>query len=679
MRRGLWGISGLCAAVVVGSTIAIASGLSACGDDAGHAGDGGASGDSTGAANDTTPTGAGSADSGDDCEALCDDDDPCTLDSCASGSCTHEPQLDNACRPIIDVEFPPRAATVIGQAGDPSVVVTGTVRSGLGSITSLTLGGEPVDVADDGSFSHVVPVNVGGNLLVFEAEDDAGNHRRRVQSLLWSSAFLEPMVPGDAPVPEGLGFWLGQESLDDGDHAQPIDDLATALELALGAFDTNQFANGDSPIASQAGYDVYLTSLDLGSATVSLQGTDGGIAIGAAIQDITGDLQFDCTNFACELAGGDGTGGVSVAAVQVEGLLVLGVDPQHQLTAQLVNVDASVDPDDVEIWSNNGWTDFLLSVIELFIHDSLVSSLEGALEDQIESNLGPALAGGLSDLSLATTFDFPNLGNARQSIPVELAADFTETDFHDGIAPPEPSPPRGGAVVLRAGGYPTLAVTPYDNDGVPLREGCGTQMQALSLPREAPLEIAIADDTLNQLLFAGWRGGLLEFPLGGDSVGGGLLEDLQVDVSGMLAPTVSDCGPDGTTLATIGDIRIDASFKSGNNVVEFTAFTTLIVRMGISATDDGIQLDLDEVVEVQTELTANDGNLEMEPALVDLLEAQLVNGVLGQLGTTGFGKITLPQIDLSSKLGLPPGTAVLAIHAQSVSRDGGNSVIAASF
>ncbi|MBC8069399.1 MAG: hypothetical protein IAG13_13770 [Deltaproteobacteria bacterium] len=639
------------------------------GDSARSDGDGSAS--ATG--DDSSGTAGDSVGESDGCD--CDDGDPCTDDACAGTSCTHEPTLTSECRPQIDVQFPPRAATVTGDLGARVVTVTGTVSSGLGEIESLTCNGEAVTVAADGSFSHDVPVVVGGNLLVLETADDAGNTRRRVQSLLWSGSYHEPMVPSDDPVPEGLGFWLSQESLDDGEHSLPVDDLATVMELALGAFDTSAFADPTTPVTSSAGYDVYLTSLELGSASVSLQGVSGGIALSAALQDIVGDLDFDCTNFGCELAGGDGTGGLSIAAVTVNGTLLLGVDENHQLSATLEGVDAIVDPDDVEIWSDNAWTNILLSVVEVFIHDSLVTQLEGALEDQVESNLGPALANGLSALTLATEFSFPNLGNARQTIPVELAADFASTDFNGSS-----NPPQGGAVVLRAGGYPTLAVTPYDNDGVPTRSGCGTDMQELAIPREAALEIALADDTLNQLLFAGWRGGLLEFPLSsGQLGGGGIVEDLNVVVSGMLAPTVSDCGADGTLTGTIGDIRIDATLTIQGEPVEFTAFTTLVVRVGINASETGIALDLGEVLQVETELTANDASIPMESALIDLLEAQLVEGLLGQLGTTGFGAISLPTIDLSGMVGLPPGTAMLTIHVEEVVREGGTSVIVGRF
>lgn len=651
----------------------------ACGDDSGHA-DGGGSG--SGGGDGSTAASAASVDDTaggetDGCD--CDDGDPCTTDTCDGGTCSHEPKLDNECRPTIDVEFPPRAATVQGTSGDPTVTVTGTVKSGLGEITSLTLNGETVTVGADGSFSHDVTADVGGNLLLFETADAAGNTRRRVQSFLWSSEYREPMTPNDAPVPEGLGFWLGQESIDDGVHDQPIDDLATLLELALGSFDVNQFADPNTPIASQVGYDVYLTSLELGSATLALAAEDGGIHLTAHVDDILGDLVFDCTNVGCQLAGGDGTGGVSISTVTLTGDLLLSAGADHQLVATLANVDAVVNPGDVEIWSDNAWTDFLLTIVEVFIHDSLVADLEGALEDAVQNQLGPALAGGLSALTLNTTFSFPNLANSRETIPVDLATDFAATDFNDGVAPPADSPPQGGAVVLRAGGYPTLQVTPFDNDGVPLRVGCGLAPQSLALAKTAPLEISLADDTLNELLFAGWRGGLLEFPLPSGSLDGGIVSNLDVLVSGMLSPTVSDCNDGGELLATIGDIQIDATLTVMERDVSFRAYTTLVVEVGLAASDTGVQLDLGEVRTVETELTTNDEAIDLEPALKDLLEAKLVTGLLGQLGTTGFGKISLPQIDLSGQLGLAPGTAVLTIHVTDVVRDGGNSVIVASF
>ena len=613
-------------------------------------------------------------------DADCDDADPCTADVCGGGTCEHTPILDNACRPQIDVEFPPRGATVLGQPGTSTVTVTGTVHSGVADIESLTLGGAPVTVAADGSFSHDVQATVGGNLLVLETLDGLGNTRRRVQSFLWATAYEAPTTPPDGVSEHGLAFWLGQETIDDGDRTPPLDDIASLLQLVLDGFDPSTVFDPTTPIASQAGYDIYLTDLTIGGSNLTLSSSDGGIRLGGSLDDIAGDLLFDCTTAACILAGGDGTGGLSVTTIGIDAELALTVDADHGLQAEVQNVDVILNPDHVNIWSDNWWTDFLLTVVEVFIHDSLVADLEAQLETTVENDLGPALAGGISGLTLGTSFEFPNLGNARMPIVVDLYTDFLSTDFHDGAAPPSPSPPAGGAVFLRGGGFAMAVETPYDNLGVPQRLGCGKGPADVALARVAPLEIGLSDDLLNSLLYAGWRGGLLEFPLGGEQLGGGskggIIQDLQVNVSGMLAPTASDCAGDGTLLATIGDIRIDGSLTLLDQPVTFTANTTLVVRLDIKASESGIAIDLAQVERVETELTANDEAIDVEPTLIMSLESQLVDGLLGQLGD--LGSISLPQIDLSNLIGQPPGSAVLEIHVAGAERTPGTTIVSAS-
>jgi hypothetical protein len=663
--------------------------LPCCGDDSPVA-SGGTDTDAT-AGDDGAPTGGdddGVDDTGDDdgddgngpcvADSDCDDDDPCTADVCGSGTCEHEPIVDNACRPQIDVEFPPRGATVLGQPGSSTVTVTGQVSSGVAEIESLTLGGAPVTIAADGSFSHDVQANVGGNLLVFETADAMGNTRRRVQSFLWATAYELPTTPPDGVSEHGLAFWLGQETIDDGDRTPPLDDIASLLQLVLDGFDPSTVFDPTTPIASQAGYDIYLTDLTIGSSNLNLTASDGGIRLGGSLDDIDGDLFFDCTTAACVLAGGDGTGGLSITTIGIDATLALTVDSEHGLQAEIQNVDVILNPDHVNIWSDNWWTDFLLTVVEVFIHDGLVSDLEAQLETTVENDLGPALAGGISGLTLGTSFEFPNLGNARMPIVVDLYTDFLSTDFHDGQAPPSPSPPAGGAVFLRGGGYSTTVESRYENLGVPQRMSCGDEASEVALARSAPLEIGLSDDLLNSLLHAGWRGGLLEFPLGGDQLGGGMggiIEDLEVQVSGMLAPTASDCAGDGTLLATIGDIRIDGSLTLLKQPVTFTAYTTLVVRLDIQASESGIAIDLAQVERVETELTANDEAIDVEPTLVMSLESQLVDGLLGQLGD--LGSISLPQIDLSTLIGQPAGTAVLEIHVDGAQRTPGTTIVSA--
>ena len=610
-------------------------------------------------------------------DADCQDSNACTQNFCGdAGTCEATAVVSNECRPQIDVEYPPRGATL--QSDSPSVTVTGTVRSKAAPIASFTLNGEQVEVAQDGSFAHDIQASAGGNMLVFETADALEASRKRVQSFLWSNEYRKPTTPPEGILDEGLGIYIDQVALDDGANGVPIDDLASLMNLALSSFDLSQFFDADAPIASQAGYDIYLTDLTLGATSIRLQAIDGGVHIVASLVDIVGDLDFDCTTWSCELAGGDGTGGMSIDAITLRGNMNLSVNDEHRLDVTLSNVETTID--NLDLWSDNGWTNFLISIIEPFILGGIVSDLEDELTAQVQDQLGPALAEALSDLTLNTSLDLPNLADETQPITVDLVTDFAATDFHDGQSPPEPSPPQGGAIILRGGGYPAHVVTQHENLGVPLRNNCGASPMGLGLPRANPIEIGLSDDMLNQLLYAAWAGGLLEFPLddvgGGDGGGGGFISDLNVVVSGMLAPTASDCGPTGEFLTTIGDIQIDASLTLVDQPIDFVAYSTIVMRLEVAANDGAIGLSLDGVEEVQTELSVEqDAAIDVEPTLVDVLEGQLVDGLLGELGGGALGNIELPEIDLSGQLGLDPGTAVLHIQINDVQRVEGSTVV----
>ena len=373
----------------------------------------------------------------------------CMAGACGEDGICHETDqkvLTNECRPDIEVDHPPRAATLVGEGGSRSVEVTGTVSTGAGNITELTINGETVSVGGDGRFSHTVSAQVGGNVLVLETKDSYGQERKRVQSYLWSTGYDKPTQPYDGVAEHGLGFFLGQNSLDDGSREPPLNDLADLFKMVLDNLDLSGLLGGGEPILNQAGYDIYLTDLRIGYTTLNLEGIDGGIHLVTSLNDIEGDLYFDCTNWQCVLAGGSGTGGLSVQEVLLEADIVLSVE-DNMLVVNMANVNATVNPNGINVWANNGWTNFLVSIIEFFVKDSLAADLETTLENAVENDIGPGLVGGLAGLAINTSFEFPSLSGGGP-IVLDLVSDFHSTDFHDGVAPPDPSPPQGGVIAL---------------------------------------------------------------------------------------------------------------------------------------------------------------------------------------------------------------------------------------
>jgi hypothetical protein len=345
-----------------------------------------------------------------------------------------------------------------------------------------------------------------------------------------------------------------------------------------------------------------------------------------------------------------------------------------------MNAMTDLNPNDVDIWSNNIWTNFLITIIEPFIMDGVVADLAATLNETIDSQLGPALATALNTLEANANFDLPNLGGG-DSIPVNLVTEFAATIFHDGEAPPDPSPPASGEIHQRGGGYFTKDVTPYVNDGVPGRVGCGATDEALSLPRTSDVEVALADDMINQVLYGAWRGGLLEFIVPPELAGASdSVEVIDFVASGMLAPTASDCRTPGTLLAHIGDLRFDANLIVLGNPMTFTAYSSMLVRLEIAVNGTKVSVGIPEVVEIRTELTANEDNMiNLEEFVTAQLESGLADTITSALGGGGLGGIDLPTVDLSAQLGLPPNTATLTITAESVVRGPGTTVIEAHF
>lgn len=604
----------------------------------------------------------------------CNDGNECTDDVCNAGMCEVGSAVEsNECRPQIEVDFPPRAATLDGD--DPVITVTGTVTSAAAPISWLRINDEEVAVAADGSFSYDYTAQVGGNTLVLDTLDTLDVARRRVQSFLWSPSYRLPTVPEVGIADEGLAIYLDQQTLDDGNHMPPTDDLATLMGIALDSIDIQQFIDPSTPIASNAGYNVYLTTIAYSTADVTLEAIDGGIHLEGFLYGITGDLVFDCTIAACQLAGGDGNGDMSIDYIQVSSDLLLSIDGNHELQVQSSNTQTNVV--NLDINSDNPWTNFLITVIQPFIVGGIVADIEGELTDQVDTLLGPALSQAFNGLAPNSVLAFPNVADPAQPIEVELRTDFFSTDFHDGIAPPAGSPPQGGVITLRGGGYANETVTPYTNLGIPDRFGCGDG-GGLDMPRAGELEIGLSDDLLNQLLHGAWQGGLLEFDIPPELLGdgGGLVEDLQLHVSGMLAPTASDCSPDGQVRVHLGDVRIDASLTLGTAAITFVAYSSMVAGLEFTPTGSGVDITISEVEAIDTELTVGeDEAIANEPLLVSTLESQLVDGVVEAIASGGLGGIALPQIDLSATLGLPPGTAALNISTDDAVRSPGVTVI----
>ena len=586
----------------------------------------------------------------------CDDQDPCTSDWCDPvEGCKSDLIVSNTCRPDITVTYPPRGATIQG-AGTPTITVTGAVTSGAGDITSLMINGAPTQVGADGSFSRIVQALVGGNTLVLEATDDKGTLRRRVQAFHWAKGYNKPAKPKGGMADPGLGIFLSQEVIDDGDHSQPADDLATIFELVLKSFDLTGLVPSGA-LASVLGYDIYISNLKDTKRTVSLQSGNGVLKMTAAIEGVTGDVDAKAAWLP------DVSGDLTITKITIKADVQVKVI-DHALDAQLTNVDVTLTGVDISI----GWlVDWL---IDLFV-DGFVADIEASFESEMAAQLEPMLASALSSLAFSTSFDMPSLDPAGGTVPIDLVTDFSAVTFT----------PAGGTFALRAGAYAGAKGTSFDNSGAVQRLGCGNRVQQLVIPQVANLELSLADDTFNLLLWSAWNGGLLEFDVP-DSMWAAVdldpfgITDVSIHISGMLAPVIADCNPDQELQIHIGDLRADASMSLFGSQIDVVMFASFSAGVELSIADGELGLALTELEALDSEVTvAQEAFLSSEGVIAGLIDETLVPGLLDALGGGTLGGFPLPEIDLSGSLdGVPPGTAI-AIDPEEVSRAGGNTIV----
>ena len=588
---------------------------------------------------------------------VCDDGNACTTDSCdAKTGCKHDVIVSNACRPQIVVTYPPRGATIKSEF--PFITVTGTVKSGGGPITSFTLNNKSVKVDTDGAFKQEVVAAIGGNTLNFYAEDALGTKRKRVQAYLWSDSYLAPDAakPKSGMVDPGVGYFLSKKAIDDGDHSLPPNDLATIFELFLQSYD---FASVlPNPAYEGNGIVATVSNLKYGKAKVSLAPIQDALTLSATIPNITGDIQAKWSFLTLN-------GKLTITAINLSAK-VKPVVVNHALATSVTDVVVTLDGFDIKLTGLGSLLNFLIAGLKGTFVNSLQDSIGNALKDQ----LGPVMASALSALAFSFDVGVPKLDGSGGKVDAKLLTDFSEVLIDTS----------GAIFRLRAGVYANKGNN-VSNLGVPKRIGCGKGLQPLVIPKKSSLELAMADDMLNEFLYALWFGGLLEFPVG-ESLLKGIdlsqygISDLKLTTKALLAPTASDCNDAGELLAHIGDFRVDASLSIFGQKMDVVVYATFVAGIQVSVDANKLTIQLTNVKSVQTDVEVQQEALIASESVIESLVADtLVKNLLTVLGGSALGGFELPVIDLSSTVkGLPPGTGI-AIDPKTVTRIEGNTVI----
>ncbi|MBM4353592.1 MAG: hypothetical protein FJ109_07300 [Deltaproteobacteria bacterium] len=585
-------------------------------------------------------------------------------------------ELDFACDgtgPKITITYPPRAQTF---SGPTSLVVTGTVQDTVSGVAMLKVNGEDVEVQPDGGFSKQMTMVHGMNLISVEAEDGFANSWKSFRSAFYSTKYLpaDSIAPAAAQVSKAILAYLSQEFIDDGDHSDPPDDLATIVEIVMAGLDIKGMLPQEGiPVLDKA--TLYITNVTFDKPQVTLQSVDGGIHLLMTIPNLQADIKLEvCIDLpfvgeTCQSSYGI----IFVEKLKLDAFLFVGIGADGL-------VDASLGPIDVELEGLNVDIQGILGSLFDPLVTTLVNTLKDALISQFTSQGGEQLPAmvedALNQLAQGQEIELPPLIGSGDPTKLLLSLSFEQLQFSfDGLV-------LGLKAALTAFGK--VAHTPA---GVLLRDGCmGTENQDFVLPKTNEMNAAIAADFVNEALFSIWWSGALTLDLSAEDLGDidvteyGI-ENLSVKVDLYYAPILKTCGADGKLMLQLGDGFVHAKFFMMNMnwdiqiflFLEADAVLKLVQNDETGETEIGIEIGELKTAEIDVDAVGDDLKGK-EAMVIDLFKGvllpQLMDSLLGSLGSFAVPGIDLSTLDPS----IPEGT-MISVDLQELYLENGYLVI----
>lgn len=565
----------------------------------------------------------------------------------------HVEILVDSTGPSIACDEPANAA-ILELAPGGEIDLRGSVADASG-VERVLVGGVPVPVAPDGTFTRTIGTVYGINAVDVAAVDVNGVETARTCSFLVADQWAE----GD--LQDAITFRLGQAAIDDGSRTATIDSLADILQAALNSGELQdtidagmKAANPVKPSACdeqvcvfgacvcvlRSRVDFVESSLP-GPNTTRLTLVDGGMS---------GNIRFDRPALKMRVQGHvagipyDTTGWVTFSSIAVNLVFDLRLDAGRprmsvrpgsvQTTVGTISTDFSgLDGAILEIvasLASGTLRDMVRDLITSFVRDGFNSLLDGVLS-------------GLDLTALGSTIDVPRLDGG--SLPLTFAvsaSSLSATSTRDlfGLSTRFSAP----AAHARPGSAAPLPPGPVRLD-----------------PEVAtPLAVAIHVGMLGQAMHALWRGGFLDATLDPAS-----MPDLPPGITAGLAtelPPAVALVEDRVELG-LGAVRLRLAFPA--------LFTTPVdawlasrLSLRVSLREGALSFDDMRVDDLHLSLDSVNLDATSRAVLEDLL-ATILQDLVGQALQGALPSLPVPSFALPAELtayGLP-ANATLGLTA----------------
>ncbi|MAY80716.1 MAG: hypothetical protein CL930_08010 [Deltaproteobacteria bacterium] len=410
--------------------------------------------------------------------------------------------------PSLDVWTPDRGTWT----SESMVEVTGYAEDAVSDLAAIMINGEMVDELIEGEFYHEADLQFGINIFETTANDtdvDADglpNQSSDIRSVLQSDTYWDP----DLALDDGLTFrmWEGEGGLGQ------LEILAADL---MGSVDFDSLTSG-SLYDETFCFDVlwwevcrdvilYVDDISYGDVSMDIDAKASGT------MDARMTLSDLVVNFRAE---GDfpSTGTVNASALHVD----LSFVPSVSEAGEFLVADPVIDVPpaegfSVDIDGSLGDIASLVGIdVEELVEDELASAIQSAVEDAVPSLLGDSLS------ALSFDQDFEIADNTYTLAARLQAAEVDENGLTFRMSTQvNVAEERGVGALYGPEFFPYFGYAAP----VPEDEGSGTDMN-------------LSTDMFNQLMFALWRGGMLDQEL--------TEEELGIDMAtiGLLLPGLED-------------------------------------------------------------------------------------------------------------------------------------------
>jgi hypothetical protein len=506
--------------------------------------------------------------------------------------------------PVLTVTSPTRGTVT----DTTQVTVTGTVMDDSPGV-KVTVQGQAVMVAKDGSFSTTLTMPAGLSLIETHAIDKGGHDVRDVRAVL---AQATATADGSQSAPIAVHA-----------SAQTMNAIATAMAHDAEGLDYTSLAQSANPIYNNGGClgaVVNITDVSIGSIGASMTPQSGSLATSVTLNNITVRLHV---SFRVACIGGSGTITVTASAAHINGDLAVSAD-YGTLTSSLPSDSIQLDGFNFSVSGIPG------AITGLF--DGIVQGkVQSMLADTLKSNVPP-----LVDSKLAGLFANP------------YSVNVLGHDTYVTLIPSDVSIDSSG---LLAQAQTYLSVTDGESGmyaPIPATVDAGQMAQAQGLG------LALAEDLVNEMFSGLWAAGALDISLPTSQVAvlAALLDPSAVNLQVKFSlPPMLTTTSDGKLQLAVGDMMV--SVLDANNTTLQQIALSVTTTLSAGPTQSGkLMLTVGQPT-LYADVVQQDPNATKP--LSDMQVEGIVNGVWGLVGDTANQALqNLPMPDIAGvQLGAP--------------------------